>query len=273
MVYYGTLDLKDEVKNVLDITDWSQFWISFWSSLFAGAIDGVFTGLVVGIMILVFQWRIDKRRFRHKSEREVATFREQIRLILDQPQTVYVNSIVNPFSIVEPLVKLLSKSPLDLWLDTVPKQEKLFSTIKEFQRVHSHFIIAANTLQTEVTSGIRHIHNKQGIINVNDGMLFTFFVGRTLGLDNEDIVPWVGLGGGNTQSLTSLEERYSLLQEKQEIKELTPPYLTVRRKLEEAINTLRTTLDEPVVPKQKSVIIILKKLYKKIEKPLHRRIK
>ena len=107
---------------MLGITDLSQFWNSFWPSLTAGAIDGIFTGLIVGIMILVFQWKIDKRRLRHKCERGVATFREQLRLTLDQPQVTYVDSIVKPFSIIGPLVKLLSESPLDLWLENVPKK-------------------------------------------------------------------------------------------------------------------------------------------------------
>ena len=58
----------------LGITDWSQFWISFWSALFAGAIDSLLIGFIVGVMILVFQWKTDERRLRHKCEQEVATF-------------------------------------------------------------------------------------------------------------------------------------------------------------------------------------------------------
>ena len=104
-------------------------------------------------------------------------------------------------------------------------------------------------------------------------MLFTFFVGRTLGLEDDDIVPWIGLGGINPGALTSFEERYKLLQEKQEVKVLTPLYLNMRQELEKAINTLRTTLDEPIVHKQHRMGIFLKKLYKNVEKTLHRRIR
>lgn len=104
-------------------------------------------------------------------------------------------------------------------------------------------------------------------------MLLTFSIGRTLGLENDDIVPWVGFGASSPEALTSLEERYSLLQERQEIKELAPLYLNVRQKLEKAIDTLRTTLNAPVAPQQNRINISLKKLYKKVEKLLHRRIR
>src|SRR5713226_6736517 len=128
---------------MLGITDWSQFWIAFWSSLFAGAIDSLLVGFIVGVMILVFQWKVDERRLQHKCEQEVATFREQLRFALNQAATTYIDNLVQPSSLVPPIAKLLSESPLDLWIDKLPRQQKFFKILKEFQQVHSTFALVA----------------------------------------------------------------------------------------------------------------------------------
>lgn len=231
---------------MLGITDWSQFWVSFWSALFAGAIDSLLIGLIVGVMILVFQWKVDERRLRHRCEQEVATFREQLRFTLDHEATTYVDNLVQPSSFIAPLTKLLSESPLDLWINNVPQQQKFFKVLRKFQQAHSSLAIVASKLNTKVASAVRKINSKQGRMRANDSMLFTYFTGKTLGAEAEDILPWVGLGGmGSPAMIASYEAEYTELLENEEIKALTPLYKDAWQKLEEVIDTLRDALNEP----------------------------
>jgi len=82
-------------------------------------------------------------------------------------------------------------------------------------------------------------------MRANDSMLFTYFTGKTLGAEAEDILPWVGLGGmGSPAMIASYETEYTELLENEEIKALTPLYKDARQKLEEAIDTLRDALTE-----------------------------
>jgi hypothetical protein len=147
---------------MLGITDWSQFWIAFWSALFAGAIDSLLIGLIVGVLILVFQWKRDERKLRHKCEQEVATFREQLRFALNQAEVTYIDNLVQPSSITPAIAKLLSESPLDLWIDTVTKQQKFFKILKEFQQAHATFALVASKLNIKVAFAVRKINSKQG---------------------------------------------------------------------------------------------------------------
>jgi hypothetical protein len=207
---------------MLGITDWSQFWLAFWSSLFAGAI----AGLIVGIMILVFQWKIDERRLRHKCEQEVATFREQLRLALDQPETTYINNLVHPSSLATPIAKLLSESPLDLWIDKVPRQQKYFKILKEFQQAHSSFTLVASKLNDSVATAVRKMNSRQGIMRDNDSTSITYFTGKTLGAEPGEIIPWASrLGGSATpEAVASFEASYTVLLEDDKVKEFTPLY-------------------------------------------------
>src|SRR5947208_2440146 len=187
---------------MLSITDWSQFWVSFWSALFAGAIDSLLIGFIVGALILVFQWKVDERRLRHRCEQEVATFREQLRFILNQEETTYVNNLVQPSSFIAPLTKLFSESPIDLWIDKLPRQQKFFKILKEFQQAHSTFATVASKLNASVTSAVRKINSRKGLMQANDSTPFGYFTGKTLGAEAEDILPWVGPGGmGNPTAI------------------------------------------------------------------------
>jgi len=237
---------------MLGITDWSQFWIAFWSALFAGAIDSLLIGFIVGIMILVFQWKVDKRRLQHKCEQEVATFREHLRFALDQPEMTYVDNLVKPSPLATSIAKLLSESPLDLWIDKVPRQQKFFKKLKEFQQAHSAFTLIANKMNNSVTSAVRKMNSRQGIMKVNDSTNITYFTGKTLGAEPDDIIPWASLLGGSAtpEAVASFEASYNLLLEDEEVKGLVPLYKDAWQKLEEAIDTLRITLNEPPNPKR-----------------------
>jgi hypothetical protein len=237
---------------MLGITDWSQFWIAFWSSLFAGAIDSLLIGLIVGVMILVFQWKIDERRLQHKCEQEVARFRELLRFALDQPETTYVDSLIQPSPRATSIAKLLSESPLDLWIEKVPRQQKFFTILKEFQQTHSAFILIASKLRDSVASAVRKMNSRQGTMRDNDSTSITYFTGRTLRGEPDEIIPWASRLGGNPtpQAIASFEASYNLLLEDEKVKELTPLYQDAWQKLEKAIDTLRGTLDEPPNPKR-----------------------
>jgi hypothetical protein len=236
---------------MLGITDWSQFRIAFWSSLFAGAIDSLLVGFIVGVMILVFQWKVDERRLRHTCEQEVATFREHLRFALNQAETTYIDNLVQPSSLATPVAKLLSESPLDLWIDKLPRQQKFFKILKEFQQAHSTFALVASKLNASVASAVRKINSSQGTMKANDSMLITYFTGKTFGGEADDIFPWVGLGGrGSPETRASFEANYNLLLDDEEVKVLAPLYKDAWQKLEKAIGTLRSTLNEPPNPKR-----------------------
>ncbi len=237
---------------MLGITDWNQFWIAFWSALFAGAIDSLLIGFIVGIMILVFQWKVDERRLQHKCEQEVATFREHLRFALDQPEMTYVDNLVKPSPLATSIAKLLSESPLDLWIDKVPRQQKFFKILKEFQQAHSTFTLIANKMNNSVTSAVRKMNSRQGIMKANDSTSITYFTGKTLGAEPDDIIPWASLlgGSGTPEAIASFEASYNLLLENEKVKELTPLYKDAWQKLGKAIDTLRGALDEPPNPKR-----------------------
>src|SRR6266699_1553650 len=232
---------------MLGITDWSQFWIAFWSALIAGAIDSLLIGFIVGVMILVFQWRVDERRLQHKCEQEVATFREHLRFALDQPETTYVDNLVKPSPLATSIAKLLSESPLDLWIDKLPRQQKFFKVLKEFQQTHSTFTLIASKLFDSVSPAVRKMNSRQGSMKANDSTSITYFTGKTLGAEPDDIIRWAGLLGGNAspETKTSFEASYSLLLENEKVKEFTPLYKDAWQKLGKAIDTLRGALDEP----------------------------
>ena len=226
---------------MLGITDWSQFWIAFWSALFAGAIDSLLIGFIVGVMILVFQWKVDKRRLQHKCEQEVATFREHLRFALDQPEMTYVDNLVKPSPLATSIAKLLSESPLDLWIDKVPRQQKFFKILKEFQQAHSTFTLIANKMNNSVTSAIRKMNSRQGIMKANDSTSITYFTGKTLGAEPDDIIPWAGLLGGSAspEAVASFEASYNLLLEYEEVKVLVPLYKAAWQELGKAIDNLK----------------------------------
>jgi hypothetical protein len=235
---------------MLGITDWSAFWISFWSSLFAGAVDSLLIGFVVGVMILLFQKQIDKRRFSHKCEREVATFKEQLRCTLDQPNQTIVDNILVPSTLVKALTHLFSNSPIDLWYENTQKQKELFIILKGFQQAHTNFNTQAIKLHTATRTAIRHIHNSQGIVSINDDDMQTFFLGRILGFESKVVLPWVGIGL-NEQALPSLEERHSLILQNTAIQDLISPYINARKELEQSLSNLRSVLSASLVLKQK----------------------
>lgn len=234
------------------ITDWSQFWIAFWSALFAGAIDSLLIGFIVGIMILVFQWKVDERRLQHRCEQEVATFREHLRFALDQPEMTYVDNLVKPSRQVTSIANLLSESPLDLWIDKVHRQQKFFKILKKFQQANSNLALVASKLNDSVTSAVRKMNSSRGIMKANDSMSITYFTGKTLGAEPDDIIPWASILGGSAtpEAIASFEANYNLLLENDKVKELTPLYKDAWQKLGKAIDTLRGVLDEPPNPKR-----------------------
>ena len=232
---------------MLGITDCRQFWIAFWSSLFAGAIDSLIFGLVVGVMILIFQWKVDARKVRHACEQDVATFQEQLWFVLNQASTTYVDNLLQPSSLVTAIAKLLSESPLTLWKDKVKRQKKFLNKVKEYQRMYSTFVLIASKLNSSVILSVRKINSRQGVMRENDKMLLTYFTGKMLGAEAEDILPWIGLGGmGSPQTIASYEANYKTLLEDEEVKAFAPQYKDAWQKLEKAIDMLRDTLnDEP----------------------------
>lgn len=245
---------------MIGITDAAQFWNSFWPSLLAGAIDTLPLGIIVGIVLFKFQANVSQQELQQKCEREIATFKERLRYTLNQPDSTFVDNIMTPTSLVKVLVGLFSELPIELWYVNAQSQRKFLRAVKEFQKTHTDFSLIAAKLQMAVRSTIRRVNNSKGIGTHDDGTLQTFFLGRTLGYDNNNILPWMGIGVLNESHLPSYEERYTLVMESITVQELKPSYIEARTQVVNSAEALKVALAEPVVQKPsrlRSIFILI----------------
>jgi hypothetical protein len=187
-----------------------QFLIALYASLITGVITGLIVG-IVGIVVWRFQAGVEKRQLTRQYQREFATFQEQIRFTLRQPQATNLASmIISPPLAIE-LVELLSNSPLALWKEQIPKQAKLITILDEFQQYHTQFTLATDNLLAPVSKIIRSHNNKLGRITDADNWGKIFYLGQLLEIEGRDILPWFGIGVIKDDQLPYFEELCRLL--------------------------------------------------------------
>lgn len=217
------------------------FWSSFWPAFYSGAIYSVITGLIVGLVVWRVQLISDNRRANANFERELAVFRERLKIEIDKPDVI---NITTALSSVPPvalsLVKLLVEQPIDFWYEKLKKHRKFLELLKNFQSCISEFNTNAEKLDTCLKLFIRNYNASKDIIAINDNADIAFIIGKIHGFATQQILPWIDLP---TSAIGRLEASLGAVNDNPNISSCIQPYLCKREQLMGVIKRIKDELN------------------------------
>lgn len=219
-------------------TNLDQFLIA----LYSGLISGMVTGLIVGLAIWIIQSRFAKRQVHQQSQREVATFRERLRLTLNQAQTTSLTVIIDEPPLARAFANILADIPLELWKDNVQEQQDFFKAVDNFQAAYADFITAKNKILASARGIIRNYNSKLGKVIDYDSAGLLFFLGRVLDFDDKSILPWLWIGVSDDSQLPYFTDLYNTILADTATNALISPYVDQRKHIEQTIELIRAML-------------------------------
>ena len=211
----------------------------FLIALYSGLISGVVTGFVVGLVIWIIQSKFAKRQLHQQTQREVATFRERLRLTLNQAQTTSLTDIIDEPPLARAFANMLADIPLELWKANVLEQRDFFNAVDNFQVAYVNFITAKNKLLAFVRGIIRNYNNKLGKVIDYDNTGLSFFLGRILNFEDKSILPWLWIGASDDSQLPYLTDLYNTILADAATGALISSYIDQRKRLEQTIDLIR----------------------------------
>ena len=223
------------------ISEVSTFWTTFWASLCSGIIYSLITGLIVGFIIWKVQVISDTRRLHADIEREIAVLILEIRLIINKPDGVIINYAIKTVpDAATALFELLATKPIELWLDKIPEQNKFLKLLIGFQANYTNFITNAQNLDSRLRHFIRNYNASKDIYAINDHADISFFIGRIIGFDSYQIMPWIDLP---PSEIVRLEKSFHAATEDLTVSIYIQPFLDSRQLLVEVISKIRKKLN------------------------------
>lgn len=207
-----------------------QFLIALYTGLPSAILAGVFVGLVVWY----FQLRYEKRRLRQQYERDFSILEEKIRTALDSPHESDITSIRTLPQPARTIAEVISESPLDQLKKSLPKKQKIFDLLKEFQQARAKFASTAIKLQQPVRTYIRQFTHKLPL--TEDAKYESFYLARMLGFQNMSIMDWTGI---TPDMLPGLEKLLEFILEDNVVVQLNLEYLRARGELELTLDKIR----------------------------------
>lgn len=216
--------------------DVNTFLISFWAAFYSGIIYSIITGLVVGFVVLFTQRIADNRKVQREYNRDISVLRERLRYVAQQPDFLNLTSALKsaPLPVIE-VMKILSESPIDMWLDNVLNERELLNQLKELQGKYFKFQNASNNFDYKLSSYIRSYNAARDTIAVNDQADRSYFLGKIHNLETSKILDNIDLREG---ALTRLESSYNSAKSDDDICTQLDYFLNAKKSLAEKFKGL-----------------------------------
>jgi hypothetical protein len=184
---------------------WASFWPALWSGAIYGVICGVISGLVVGIVVLRYQRGWEARVARRSYERDLSLLLDDLRNALYEPEVVKISSAREslPVEAAAALTRLKS-TPLSLWRDHLLTKASLIDAALDLQKRAAEFVGAATELDNRLIQLARSYNHARHTVANHDAPIRQYAIGRILGFDREQLLPWLPETGIN--ELTPFED-------------------------------------------------------------------
>jgi hypothetical protein len=183
------------------------FFASFWPSLWSGILSSIVTGIIVGLILIYWQRSLENRLARRGYARELSILKEKVREAISIPDSSNINSAIASIpSQAEGLKNLLREVPISLWHEELPNEKPFLNLAHGFQQAYSEFKINALEFDKLLSQFARDFNGAQGRIQVNDGFIISYVLGRLQGVVPEELAKWID--GGLVKIPTWVEEAY-----------------------------------------------------------------
>ena len=177
---------------------WASFWPAFWSGAVYSVICGVISGLVVGLVVLRYQRGWEARTALRGYERDLSLLLDDLRSALSEPEVVALGSAQRAVPVAAgAALTHLKAAPLSLWRDHIPSKTTLIQAAIDLQRRATEFLGAAREFDNGVAQVARSYNYDHQTVANHDGPISQYLIGRTLGVDHEQLLKWIPDTGVN----------------------------------------------------------------------------
>ena len=220
----------------------AQFWPALWSGIVSSIITGVIVGLFVGLLLLDWQRSVEDRAARQSYAREVSVLRQNIREAVAIPDVFRIGTARNSVPPqAEAAMEILRELPISMWREELPQEKAFLDSTHDFQRAYAAFVSSATEFDTNLSQFARGYNAARGVIQVNDGMVTAYVLGRSQGFEAAKLSQWLDLGSKEIPPW--LEEALALATKDDSLRKSHQQYATARNALVEALNRLIRSVD------------------------------
>jgi hypothetical protein len=168
--------------------EWIAFFASFWPSLWSGILSSIVTGIIVGLILIYWQRSLENRIARRRYARELSILKEKVREAISIPDSFNIISAIASIPLqAKGLMTLLREVPVTLWREELPNEKPFLSLAHGFQRAYSEFKINALEFDKLLSQFARNFNGAQGRMQVNDGFIISYVLGRLQGVVPEEL--------------------------------------------------------------------------------------
>ena len=200
----------------------------FYQELLSSAIAGLTTGTIVGIIVLKTQRVVTNRAEQAAIMAELSILDQVIQRAKERPLTFIINSAMQ--SVPQPakvVAEEIRDRPISQWEVALPQLEEL-KRLHAFMRTYHSFAGSAAELDDALTIAIRHHNVALSLPATDDPAAIAYFIGRSAGFENEDILPFIER---DKSALPWLEAMHKHVSHDPRVRSGTQKYLDYRVKL------------------------------------------
>jgi hypothetical protein len=229
--------------------------------LHPGGTDFIAVGAIGGLAVgfggrELWIWSADyrKRKNREREQerilrREFEQFFAPLRLALDHPEPLNISNAEGSAPPIAVALRDMFRDPLlmehmiDSWRDKLPSERTVLDALRELQRANVAFMQVARKLDRRLFQVVADYNASHRLDPIIDTLDLSFIMGRMIGLPDQDVLTRIGLP---QETLGQLRARGVAALADDQVAALVPPFMSARARLLQAVETLRTSLAEPV---------------------------
>jgi hypothetical protein len=219
-----------------------EFKAQFWPALWSGIVSSILTGVIVGLLLLYWQRSVEDRAARQSYTREVSVLRQNIREAVAIPDVFRIGSArssVPPQA--EAVMKVLRELPISMWREELSHEKPFLDSVHDFQRAYAAFVSSATEFDTNLSQFARSYNAARGVIQVNDGMVAAYVLGRFQGFEAAKLSQWLDLESKEIPPW--LEEALASASKDDKLRKSHQQYATARNALVAALKRLIQSVD------------------------------
>lgn len=225
-----------------DTPEHAAFNAQFWPALWSGIVSSILIGVIVGLFLLYWQRSVEDRAARQSYAREVSVLRQNIREAVAIPDVFTIGSARNSVPPqAEAAMKILREQPISMWREELSQKKPFLDSAHDFQRAYAAFVSSAAEYDKNLSQFARGYHAARGVIQVNDGMVAAYVLGRFQGFEAAKLSQWLDLESKEIPPW--LEEALALATKDDKLRKSHEQYATARNALAEALKRLIRSVD------------------------------